>query len=76
MSNKFFLLLMVAMLATLPIAAQRRVIDALDRLPVSTASIFDAAGNVIGLTGKDGASPRFPMPPTPSPFVAWVTSRL
>ena len=60
MSNKFFLVLLVAMLATLPIAAQRRVIDALDRLPVSTASIFDAAGNVIGLTGKDGGFSQIP----------------
>ena len=63
MSNKFFLLLMVAMLATLPIAAQRRVIDALDRLPVSTASIFDAAGNVVRAERKvvytDYVSPRF-----------------
>ncbi len=60
MSNKFFLVLLVAMLATLPIEAQRRVIDAIDRLPVSTASIFDAAGNVIGLTGKDGGFSQIP----------------
>ena len=50
-TSKFFLLFLWGVfMVTLPIEAQRRVVDALDRLPVSTASIFDAAGNVISKT--------------------------
>ena len=60
-TSKFFLLFLWGVfMVTLPIEAQRRVVDALDRLPVSTASIFDAAGNVIGLTGKDGGFSQIP----------------
>ena len=34
--------------------AQTRVVDALDKMPVSAASVFDAAGNMVGFTTNDG----------------------
>ena len=40
--------------------AQMRVIDATDRTPVSAASIFDAAGNMVGFTWSDGLFSEIP----------------
>ena len=34
--------------------AQMRVVDALDKMPVSAASAFDAEGNMVGYTNGDG----------------------
>ena len=34
--------------------AQMRVVDALDKMPVSAASVFDASGNMVGFTTNDG----------------------
>ena len=34
--------------------AQMRVVDALDKMPVSAASVFDASGNMVGFTTADG----------------------
>ena len=40
--------------------AQQRVIDATDNTPVSAASIFDASGNMAGITGSDGTITGIP----------------
>lgn len=34
--------------------AQMRVVDALDKMPVSAASVFDVSGNMVGFTTADG----------------------
>ena len=60
MMNKVFLLVCAVLLLALPVKAQRRVVDATDKLPVSTASIFDATGNVVGLTWDDGDFSKIP----------------
>ena len=60
MMNKVFLLFCAVLLLALPAEAQRRVVDATDKLPVSTASIFDATGNVVGLTWDDGDFSKIP----------------
>ena len=60
MMNKVFLLFWAALLLALPAKAQRRVVDATDKLPVSTASIFDATGNVVGLTWDNGDFSKIP----------------
>ncbi len=40
--------------------AQKRVIDAVNHSPVSAASIFDAAGNMVGFTWSDGLFSEVP----------------
>ena len=40
--------------------AQGRLIDAVDKSPVSIASILDAAGNMVGFTWKDGTFSEIP----------------
>ena len=42
------------------ICAQKRVVDAVDRSPIYAASVFDAAGNMIGLTNGDGDFSNIP----------------
>ena len=60
MMNKVFLLFWVVLLLALPAKAQRRVVDAIDKQPVSTASIFAATGNVVGLTWDNGDFSKIP----------------
>lgn len=38
--------------------AQIKVVDATDKLPVAAASVFDATGNMIGMTTGDGSIPE------------------
>lgn len=42
------------LLFTSIIYAQKRVVDAVDHSPIYAASVFDAAGNMVGLTNGDG----------------------
>ena len=42
------------------ITAQERIIDATDRTPISAASIFDSAGNMVGFTWNDGEFSEIP----------------
>ena len=52
----FFCLLLVSV----SINAQMRLTDAVDKTPVSIASILDAAGNVVGFTLSDGTFTDIP----------------
>lgn len=58
--NRFVLLFISFLLYSNIIIAQTRVIDATDRYPIAAASIFDASGNIIGLTLIDGDFPDVP----------------
>ncbi len=40
--------------------AQQRVVDAVTQTPVAAASIFDADGNMVGITSSDGAFIEIP----------------
>ena len=40
--------------------AQKRVVDAVNKLPVAAASIFDATGNMVGFTWSDGEFSEVP----------------
>ena len=42
------------------VSAKDRVVDATDSIPVSAASIFDSAGNVVGYTLADGTLSEIP----------------
>lgn len=53
MKRVYFLIICVFWFYT-TIDAQKRVIDAINRSPVSAASIFDAEGNMVGFTWSDG----------------------
>ena len=55
-----FILLISALLFCCPVDAQERVIDSTDRSPISAASIFDAAGNMVGFTLSDGVFTEIP----------------
>ena len=48
------------LLFVFPAQAEKRVVDATDRSPVSAASIFDAAGNMVGFTWSDGVFSEVP----------------
>ena len=43
-----------------PADAQKRVVDAVSQSPVAAASIFDAAGNMVGFTWSDGLFSEVP----------------
>ena len=55
-----FILLITILLFCRSVDAQERVIDATDRSPISTASILDAAGNMVGFTYNDGVFSEIP----------------
>ena len=55
------LLFICALLFCCPIDAEERVIDATDHSPISAASIFDAAGNIVGFTWNDGVFSEIPL---------------
>lgn len=53
--DKRALLSVISFLIAFTVAnAQMRVVDALDKMPVSAASVFDASGNMVGFTTADG----------------------
>ena len=56
-----FLILISVLLFWNSVNAQERVIDATDHTPVSAASIFDAAGNMVGFTWNDGEFSEIPV---------------
>ena len=58
--KSYFILLLSALLFCDSVDAQERVIDATDNSPISAASIFDAAGNLVGYTWNDGAFSEIP----------------
>ena len=41
--------------------AQTRIVDALDKMPVAAASVFDASGNMVGFTTNDGILSEVPL---------------
>lgn len=64
MQNKIFMKHIILSIAlciatTLGANAQIKVIDATDQLPIAAASIFDSAGNMIGITNGDGTISEF-----------------
>ena len=54
------ILLFSVLFSFTPVDAQKRVIDATDHSPISTASILDAAGNMVGFTWSDGVFTEIP----------------
>ena len=56
-----FIILISVLLFWNSVNAQERVIDATDHTPVSAASIFDAAGNMVGFTWNDGEFSEIPV---------------
>ena len=58
--KRLLFLIIVFSLFYHPVVAQQRVIDAIDKSPVSAASIFDAAGNMVGITLSDGTFTEIP----------------
>lgn len=58
--KRLLFLIIVFSLFYHPVVAQQRVIDAIDKSPVSAASIFDAAGNMVGITLSDGTFTDIP----------------
>lgn len=52
--KRFFLLILGSLLCWNIAQAQRRVVDVMDDTPVSSATIFDAQGNVAGFTSSEG----------------------
>ncbi len=52
--KRFFLLILGGLLCWNIAQAQRRVVDVMDDTPVSSATIFDAQGNVVGFTSSEG----------------------
>lgn len=52
--KRFFILILGGLLCWNIAEAQRRVVDVMDDTPVSSATIFDAQGNVAGFTSSEG----------------------
>lgn len=57
---KRFSIIICLLLAFTIACAQERVIDATDHSPVAAASIFDATGNMVGVTLSDGCITEIP----------------
>lgn len=51
---RFLILIFSGLLLSNVAEAQRRVVDVMDDTPVSSATIFDAQGNVVGFTSSEG----------------------
>ena len=58
--KRYFTLIISILLFSYPINAQKRVVDATDHSHISVASIFDAAGNMIGFTWSDDVFAEIP----------------
>lgn len=58
--KRFFLLILGGLLCWNIAQAQRRVVDVMDDTPVSSATIFDAQGNVAGFTTSEGDFSNIP----------------
>ena len=57
---KRFCYLLISLLFSLSAFSQGRITDALDSIPVAAASIFDAAGNIVGYSMTDGTFSEIP----------------
>ena len=60
MMKRIYALIVGVLLFYIPADAQKRVIDAVNHSPVAAASIFDAAGNMVGFTWSDGVFSEVP----------------
>ena len=60
MMKRIYTLIIGFLLFFAPVDAQKRVVDAVNQLPVAAASIFDAAGNMVGFTWSDGLFSEVP----------------
>lgn len=60
MMKRFFLFVITLLQFSVSVDAQLRVVDATDGLPVSAASVLDAAGNMVGFTMSDGSLTEIP----------------
>ena len=58
--KRVYILILGLLLFLTPIDAQKRVVDAVSQSPVAAASIFDAAGNMVGFTWNDGEFSEVP----------------
>ena len=58
--KRFFLLILGGLLCWNIAEAQRRVVNVVDDKPVSSAPVFDAQGNVVGLTSAEGDFSKVP----------------
>lgn len=56
--GKYILACLALILASIHASAQTIIVDANDKLPIVGASIFDAAGTMVGLTLTDGSVPE------------------
>ena len=57
---KGLFILLAGVLLSFASASAQRVIDAADKTPISTASILDASGNMVGFTWNDGHFSEIP----------------
>ena len=58
--KRLLIIFVCKLLFLCPIDAQKRIIDATDKTPISSASILDASGNMIGFTFNDGIFSEIP----------------
>ena len=58
--KRFYILIISLLLVFVQADAQKRVVDAVSQSPVAAASIFDAAGNMVGFTWSDGLFSEVP----------------
>ena len=58
--KRIYILIIGLLLFNMPVDAQKCVIDAVSHAPVAAASIFDAAGNMVGFTWSDGVFSEVP----------------
>ena len=58
--KRVYILIIAILLFYTSVDAQKRVVDAVSQLPVAAASIFDAAGNMVGFTWNDGEFSEVP----------------
>ena len=58
--KRVYTLIVGILLFCTPADAQKRVIDAINHSPIAAASIFDAAGNMVGFTWSDGEFSEIP----------------
>ena len=58
--KRIYTLIIGFLLFFAPSVAQKRVVDAVSQSPVAAASIFDAAGNMVGFTWSDGEFSEVP----------------
>ena len=58
--KRVYILIISLLLCCASADAQKRVVDAVSKSPIAAASIFDAAGNMVGYTWNDGEFSEVP----------------